>query len=145
MTERCSARCMYIHLMQAWLITLTQWAAFSQRPEAFSLLRIEKSSAEKFNICMLMLTGTLFVLMKDPSLKQQLLELVSSSNASNDDEVQQLIEKLQTQSPEKRPAASAKAQGKWRLLWSKQVAKHTLSLFVVEVSGSSSRHAVHPT
>lgn len=64
--------------------------------------------------------GTLFVLMKDPSLKQQLLELVSSSNASDDDEVQQLIEKLQTQSPEKRPAASAKTQGKWRLLWSKQ-------------------------
>ena len=76
---------------------------------------------------MLMLTGTLFVLMKDPSLKQQLLELVSSSKASNDDEVQQLIEKLQSQSPERRPATSAKTLGKWRLLWSKQVAKQTLS------------------
>ncbi len=86
---------------------------------------------------MLMLTGTLFVLMKDPSLKQQLLELVTSSNASIDDEVQQLIEKLQTQSPEKRPAASAKTQGKWRLLWSKQVANQTLSLFVVKVPDSS--------
>ena len=66
------------------------------------------------------LTGTLFVLMKDPSPKQQLLEAVSSKEAS-DAEVQILIDKLQGESPEKRPAASAKTQGKWRLLWSMQV------------------------
>jgi len=141
MNERCSdAPC-----MKAWLIPLTSWAAFSNHPSVVSLLRNEKTSAEDVNMCMLMLTGTLFVLMKDPSLKQQLLELVSSSNASNDAEIQQLIEKLQTQSPEKRPAVSAKTQGKWRLLWSKQVAEQTLSLVVVKVSGSSYRHAVHFT
>lgn len=111
-------------------------------------LCIEQTSAENFNICMLMLTGTLFVLMKDPSLKQQLLELVSSSNARNDDEIQQLIEKLQTQSPEKRPAASAKTQGKWRLLWSKQVAEQIWSISMVQVSGFArgmwcSLHMVH--
>jgi len=94
---------------------------------------------------MLMLTGTLFVLMKDPSPKQQLLELVSSSRTSNDDEVQQLIEKLQTHSPERRPAASAKTQGKWRLLWSKQVAKQTLGISMDEASGSCSRHTLHST
>ena len=65
------------------------------------------------------------MLLKDPSPKQQLLELVSSSNRSKDDEIQRLMETLQTQSPERRPAASAKTQGKWRLLWSKQVAKQT--------------------
>lgn len=58
--------------------------------------------------------------MKDPSPKQQLLEAVSSKDAS-DAEVQTLIDKLQEESPEKKPAASAKTQGKWRLLWSMQV------------------------
>ena len=58
--------------------------------------------------------------MKDPSPKQQLLEAVSSQDAS-DAEVQTLIDKLQEESPEKKPAASAKTQGKWRLLWSMQV------------------------
>ena len=66
------------------------------------------------------LTGTLFVLMKDPSPKQQLLEAVSSQGTA-DEEVQELIKQLQGQSPERRPASSAKSQGKWRLLWSMQV------------------------
>ena len=69
---------------------------------------------------MLMLTGTLFVLMKDPSPKQQLLDAVTSQSRG-DSEVQELIEQLQSQNPEKRPAASFKTQGKWRLLWSLQV------------------------
>ena len=69
---------------------------------------------------MLMLTGTLFVLMKDASLKQQLLDAVNSKGRSDDD-IKQLIEQLQRENPEKRPAASPKTQGKWRLLWSAQV------------------------
>ena len=66
------------------------------------------------------LTGTLFVLMKDPSPKQQLLEAVTSQGTANE-EVQELIQQLQSQSPERRPASSVKNQGKWRLLWSMQV------------------------
>ena len=69
---------------------------------------------------MLMLTGTLFVLMKDPSPKQQLLDAVASQSKTNE-EVQELIQQLQSQNPERRPAASSKTQGKWRLLWSMQV------------------------
>ena len=66
------------------------------------------------------LTGTLFVLMKDPSPKQQLFEAVTSQGTANE-EVQELIQQLQSQSPERRPASSVKNQGKWRLLWSMQV------------------------
>lgn len=63
--------------------------------------------------------GTLFVLMKDPSPKQQLLDAVASQSKTNE-EVQELIQQLQSQNPERRPAASSKTQGKWRLLWSMQ-------------------------
>ena len=68
----------------------------------------------------LVLTGTLFVLMKDPSPKQQLLEALAS-RATTDEEVQELVQQLESQSPERQPAKSVKSQGKWRLLWSMQV------------------------
>lgn len=71
-------------------------------------------------IAWLVLTGTLFVLMKDPSPKQQLLEALASQGNSNE-EVQQLVLQLERQSPERSPAKSVKSQGKWRLLWSMQV------------------------
>lgn len=71
-------------------------------------------------IACLVLTGTLFVLMKDPSPKQQLLEALASGGIP-DEEVQDLVQQLQSQSPERQPAKSAKSQGKWRLLWSMQV------------------------
>ena len=71
-------------------------------------------------IAWLVLTGTLFVLMKDPSPKQQLLEALASRGIP-DEEVQDLVQQLQSQSPERQPAKSAKTQGKWRLLWSMQV------------------------
>lgn len=60
------------------------------------------------------------MLMKDPSPKQQLLEALASQGTS-DDEVQELVQQLQRQSPERQPAKSVKSQGKWRLLWSMQV------------------------
>ena len=58
--------------------------------------------------------------MKDPSPKQQLLEALASGVLPNE-EVQDLVQQLQSQSPERQPAKSAKSQGKWRLLWSMQV------------------------
>ena len=67
-----------------------------------------------------MLAGTLFVLMKDLSPKQQLLQALASQDTA-DEEVQELIQQLQQQSPERRPAQSAKSLGTWRLLWSMQV------------------------
>ena len=63
--------------------------------------------------------GTLFVLQKDASPKERLLEAVQ--NKADDDQVQQLVEQLQESSPEGRPASSAKTLGKWKLLWSMQV------------------------
>ena len=63
--------------------------------------------------------GTLFVLQKDASPKERLLEAVQ--NEADDDQVQQLVEQLQACSPEGRPASSAKTLGKWKLLWSMQV------------------------
>lgn len=63
--------------------------------------------------------GTLFVLQKDASPKERLLEAVQ--NKADDDQVQQLVEQLQACSPEGRPASSAKALGTWKLLWSMQV------------------------
>ncbi|KAL3132602.1 hypothetical protein ABBQ32_009130 [Trebouxia sp. C0010 RCD-2024] len=66
--------------------------------------------------------GTLFVLMKDPSPKQQLLEALASQGNSNE-EVQQLVLQLERQSPERSPAKSVKSQGKWRLLWSMQASE----------------------
>lgn len=71
-------------------------------------------------IACLVLTGTLFVLMKDPAPKQQLLEALASQGVA-DEEVQELVQQLQGLSPERRPATSVKSQGKWRLLWSMQV------------------------
>ena len=71
-------------------------------------------------IAWLVLTGTLFVLMKDPSPKQQLLEALTSQGTT-DEEVQELVQQLESQSPERQPAKSVKSQGKWRLLWSMQV------------------------
>ena len=64
--------------------------------------------------------GTLFVLQKDASPKERLLDAVTS-NKADDQQIQQLVEQLQSCSPEKRPATSAKTQGKWKLLWSMQV------------------------
>ena len=71
-------------------------------------------------IACLVLTGTLFVLMKDPAPKQQLLEALASQGIA-DEEVQELVQQLQGLSPERQPATSVKSQGKWRLLWSMQV------------------------
>lgn len=71
-------------------------------------------------IAWLVLTGTLFVLMKDPSPKQQLLEALASRGIPDED-VKELVQQLQSQSPERAPAKSGKSQGKWRLLWSMQV------------------------
>lgn len=68
---------------------------------------------------MVVVTGTLFVLMKDPSPKQKLLEALSDKQ-TGDEEVEELIQQLQTQSPVKQAAGSPKTQGKWRLLWSQQ-------------------------
>ena len=73
---------------------------------------------------MLMVTGTLFVLMKDPSPKQKLLDALDAKQS--DEEVQDLIEELQTQSPVKQAAASPKTQGRWRLLWSQQASPKPL-------------------
>ena len=64
--------------------------------------------------------GTLFVLQKDASPKERLLDAVNS-NKADDQRIEQLVEQLQSFSPEKRPASSAKTQGKWKLLWSMQV------------------------
>ena len=73
---------------------------------------------------MLVVTGTLFVLMKDPSPKQKLLDALDAKQS--DEEVQELIEQLQSQSPIKQAAASPKAQGRWRLLWSQQASQTNL-------------------
>ena len=84
---------------------------------------------------LMMMTGTLFVLMKDPSPKQKLLDAVASKQA-DDQEVQELIQQLQDQNPVKRPAASPKTQGKWRLLWSQQ-ASTTLNEQICRKSNSA--------
>lgn len=64
--------------------------------------------------------GTLFVLQKDASPKERLLDAIRSKG-TNDQQVQQLIEELQTSSPERRPASSPRSLGRWKLLWSMQV------------------------
>lgn len=69
------------------------------------------------------LPGTLFVLVKDITLKQRLLEACQSKGCTRE-EVEGLIEQLVTASSvegDRRPAQSPRAVGKWRLRWSAQV------------------------
>lgn len=63
--------------------------------------------------------GTLFVLVRDPSPRECLLQAIQGGR---DDEVQQAIEVLQDKgSPISKPAKSSAVFGRWRLRWSKQV------------------------
>ena len=66
--------------------------------------------------------GTLFVLSKDPSPKQLLLEALAGGAAGADaSEVQALVEDVQAGGGGvEAPAASPLALGKWRLVWSSQ-------------------------
>ena len=69
------------------------------------------------------LPGTLFVLVKDVTPKQRLLEACLSKGCTRG-EVEGLIEQLVTASSvegDRRPAQSPRAVGKWRLRWSAQV------------------------
>ena len=69
------------------------------------------------------LPGTLFVLVKDITPKQRLLEACQSKGCTRA-EVEGLIEQLVTASSsegDRRPAQSPRAVGKWRLRWSAQV------------------------
>mmetsp|Transcript_21503 Transcript_21503/g.51297 ORF Transcript_21503/g.51297 Transcript_21503/m.51297 type:complete len:432 (-) Transcript_21503:202-1497(-) len=59
--------------------------------------------------------GTTFVLVKEKTEQEQLLELVAEGD---DDKVVEAIE--QFKNPTKAPAKSPLVQGKWRLRWSKQ-------------------------
>ncbi|KAK9865349.1 hypothetical protein WJX84_010652 [Apatococcus fuscideae] len=62
--------------------------------------------------------GTLFVLVRDPSPRECLLQAIQGGR---DDEVQQAIEVLQDKgSPISKPAKSSAVFGRWRLRWSKQ-------------------------
>lgn len=66
--------------------------------------------------------GTLFVLVRDPSPRERLLQAVERGQG---DEVQAAVEVLQDRgSPIAKPAKSAQVFGRWRLRWSKQVGPH---------------------
>ena len=70
--------------------------------------------------------GTLFVLVRDPSPRERLLQAVD--RGAGDDEVQAAIEVLKGQgSPMSKPAKSSQVFGRWRLRWSKQARPHSQS------------------
>ena len=63
--------------------------------------------------------GTLFVLVRDPSPRERLLQAVESRQ---DADVEEAIQTLQERgSGIAKPAKSAQVFGRWRLRWSKQV------------------------
>ena len=63
--------------------------------------------------------GTLFVLVRDPSPREQLLQAIERGQKA---EVEEAIELLQSKgSPVSKPAKSGQVFGRWRLRWSKQV------------------------
>ena len=65
--------------------------------------------------------GTLFVLVRDPSPRERLLQAIDRGRVQD---VQEAIEILQDQgSPIAKPAKSSQVFGRWRLRWSKQVCR----------------------
>ena len=73
--------------------------------------------------------GTLFVLVRDPSPRERLLQAVE--RGAGDDEVQAAIEVLKDQgSPISKPAKSPQVFGRWRLRWSKQACPRSHSTMV---------------
>jgi len=59
--------------------------------------------------------GTTFILVKDKTEKEQLLDFAA---AGDDNAVKEMIEEIEN--PTKSPATSALTEGTWRLLWSEQ-------------------------